>query len=74
MQMRAEKRALDKIYERRDRYAIPDWQREEVWPDEKKRLLIDSILRGWKLPKFYFLKVAPSEILQGFARVHFRSI
>ena len=58
MQMRAEKRALDKIYKRRDRYEIPDWQREVVWPDEKKRLLIDSILRGWKLPKFYFLKVS----------------
>ncbi|PYJ86443.1 MAG: hypothetical protein DME22_05285 [Verrucomicrobia bacterium] len=58
MQMRAEKRALDKIYKRRDRYEIPDWQREEVWSDEKKRLLIDSILRGWKLPKFYFLKVS----------------
>ena len=26
MQMRAEKRAIDKIYKRRDRYEIPDWQ------------------------------------------------
>lgn len=54
--MRSERRALDKIYKRRDRYDIPDWQREEVWPAEKKRRLIDSILRGWKLPKFYFQK------------------
>ncbi len=58
MQMRAEKRALDKIYKRRDRYEIPDWQRGEVWPREKKQTLIDTILREWKLPKFYFLKVA----------------
>lgn len=36
---------------------MPDFQREEVWPDNKKRLLIDSILRGWHLPKFYFRKV-----------------
>jgi uncharacterized protein with ParB-like and HNH nuclease domain len=35
MQMRAESRELDKIYKRRDRYEIPDWQREEVW--EQKR-------------------------------------
>lgn len=56
MKMRAEKRALDKIYKRRDRYEIPDWQRQEVWQQEKKRKLIDTILRGWKLPKFYFLK------------------
>ena len=28
MDMRAEKRALDKIYKRRDRYEIPDWHRK----------------------------------------------
>jgi hypothetical protein len=55
MKMTSERIALDKIYKRRDRYEIPDWQREEVWNDAKKQKLIDSILRGWKLPKFYFL-------------------
>jgi hypothetical protein len=58
MDMRSERKALDKIYKRRDRYDIPDWQREEVWPTEKKRKLIDSILRGWKLPKLYFQKTS----------------
>src|ERR1700688_2729249 len=57
MQILSKKRALDKIYKRRDRYEIPDWQREEVWSTAKKQELIDSILRNWKLPKFYFLKV-----------------
>jgi hypothetical protein len=63
MKMRTEKRALDKIYRRRDRYEIPEWQRDEVWPTAKKQLLIDTILRGWKLPKFYFAKSSdtPSE-------------
>lgn len=56
MKMRLEKRALDKIYKRRDRYEIPDWQREEVWDTKRKQALIDTILRGWKIPKFYFLK------------------
>lgn len=56
MQILSQKRALDKIYKRRDRYEIPDWQREEVWNTGKKQELIDSILRGWKLPKFYFLR------------------
>lgn len=55
MKMTSERIALDKIYKRRDRYEIPDWQREEVWNKTKKQKLIDSILRGWKLPKFYFL-------------------
>jgi hypothetical protein len=58
MKMISKKRALDKIYKRRDRYEIPDWQREEVWDTGKKQELIDSILRGWKLPKFYLLKTA----------------
>jgi hypothetical protein len=56
MKVIAKSRALDKIYKRRDRYEIPDWQREHVWDDPKKQELIDSILRGWRLPKFYFLK------------------
>jgi hypothetical protein len=54
MEVRAERRALDKIYKRRDRYEIPGWQRSKVWSTEQKRRLIDTILRGWKLPKFYF--------------------
>src|SRR5665647_2207735 len=58
MQMISEKRALDKIYKRRDRYEIPDWQRGEVWDTSKKQQLIDSILRNWKLPKFYFLRTS----------------
>jgi len=56
MKMELRSRALDKLYKRRDRIEMPDFQREEVWEDEKKRLLIDSILRGWHLPKFYFRK------------------
>jgi hypothetical protein len=55
MQMRPDKRAIDKIYKRRDRYEIPDWQRGKVWSKDKKQQLLDSILRGWKLPKFYFV-------------------
>ena len=56
MKMLSMSRALDKIYKRRDRYEIPEWQRQEVWSRSKRQNLIDSILRGWKLPKFYFLK------------------
>lgn len=61
MKMTTQKRALDKIYKRRDRYEIPDWQREEVWSKPKRQKLIDSILRGWRLPKFHFLKASDTE-------------
>jgi len=73
MKMTSERIALDKIYKRRDRYEIPDWQREEVWNKAKKQKLIDSILRGWKLPKFYFLITGDSpkeyDVLDGQQRL-----
>lgn len=61
MKMTPQRRALDKIYKRRDRYEIPDWQREKVWDTAKRQQLIDSVLRGWRLPKFYFVKSAEDE-------------
>jgi hypothetical protein len=57
MKMETRGKAIDKIYKRRDRIDMPDFQREEVWPESKKRLLIDSILKEWHLPKFYFRKL-----------------
>ena len=63
MKMTAERRAIDKVFRRRDRYDIPDWQRGEVWDRERKQRLIDSILRGWKLPKFYFVKASDDDYL-----------
>ena len=56
MRMESQKRALDKVFRRRDRYEIPEWQRDDVWSVDKKQLLIDSLLRGWKLPKFYLAR------------------
>lgn len=61
MKMSSQRRALDKIFKRRDRYEIPDWQREKVWDAHKKQQLIDTILRGWRLPKFYFVKTGDDE-------------
>jgi len=58
MRMEPGSRALDKIYKRRDRYDIPDYQREEVWSTPKKQKLIDTVLKRWKLPKFYFIIVS----------------
>lgn len=70
MKMISHKRALDKIYKRRDRYEIPEWQREEVWDVGTKQQLIDSILRGWRLPKFYFLKNGETfEVVDGQQRL-----
>lgn len=35
----------------------PQYQRGSVWNTKKKRLLIDSILRGYDIPKIYFRKI-----------------
>jgi hypothetical protein len=71
MKMVAERRAIDKIFKRRDRYDIPDWQRDKVWDATRKRRLIDSILHGWKLPKFYFVKTSDDgfEVVDGQQRL-----
>lgn len=73
MKMKSDKRELDKVFKRRDRYEIPDYQREEVWDSARKQALIDSILRGWRLPKFYFVasgsKPASYEVVDGQQRL-----
>lgn len=53
MYMQSTNYTIDQLVEERDRYVIPYFQRGEVWNDAKKRLLLDSIFRGWPLPKFY---------------------
>lgn len=72
MKMQAQSRALDKLYKRRDRYEIPDWQRTPVWNVKKQQLLIDTILRGWRLPKFYFVKIEGDqmEVVDGQQRLN----
>jgi hypothetical protein len=74
MKMALDKRAIDKIYRRRNRYEIPDWQRDkDLWDQSKKQELIDSILRAWKLPKFYFVKTSENpeefEVVDGQQRL-----
>lgn len=43
--------------EQPERYKIPGFQRYEVWDISRKQQLLDSILRGIKLPKFYAARI-----------------
>lgn len=43
----------------------PQYQRTSVWNKQKKMLLIDSILRGYDLPKFY-LRETPNDSIYKF--------
>lgn len=49
----------------------PDFQRGEIWPIQKKKKLIDSILRGWKIPPIHVVPNSKSvdEVLDGQQRL-----
>lgn len=41
--------------ENKDINLQPDFQRGEVWSENKKKKLVDSILRGWKIPPIHMI-------------------
>lgn len=49
----------------------PDFQRGEIWTIQKKKKLIDSILRGWKVPPIHVVpnKHSIDEVLDGQQRL-----
>lgn len=50
----------------------PDFQRGEIWTKQKKQKLIDSILRGWKIPPIHVIHnhdTAVDEVLDGQQRL-----
>jgi len=54
MRILKEKKPLDKLYTRRNRYDLqPDYQRDKVWTKDDKQKLLDSILNEWDIPKVY---------------------
>jgi len=55
MKRRVENWTIEKIHKARPRISFPEYQREpNLWSVEKRRLLIDSILRDIDIPKLYF--------------------
>ncbi len=59
--METRNKSLDKLYKRRARIDIPEYQRGKVWSLQKKQLFVDTILKGWKIPKLYFRLVDADE-------------
>lgn len=47
---------LDLLYKRRNQINFPVYQRGDVWFEEKKILLIESIFMGMDIPKLYLFK------------------
>lgn len=54
MKILKDKKPLDKLYSRRNRYDLqPDFQREAVWTPTLEQKLLDTILKKWDIPKVY---------------------
>lgn len=51
----------------------PDYQRPAVWSTSQKQLLMDTILKGYDIPKFYWRKIASNpdkyEVVDGQQRL-----
>jgi len=47
---------INKLYKKRDRIDLdPYFQREKVWKKPRKQYFIDTLLKGWGVPKIYLL-------------------
>ncbi|MEG4798901.1 DUF262 domain-containing protein [Microcoleus sp. LAD1_D1] len=49
----------------------PDFQRQEVWSNSKKKKLIDTVLRGWSIPPVHLVELGDGrlEVLDGQQRL-----
>ena len=55
MELKKDNWPLMTVYGIKDRVNTnPDFQRPAVWGLAQKQLLIDTILRGYDIPKFYW--------------------
>lgn len=75
MKVRVETWTIQKLIQRKNKInEQPEYQRGDVWTPYKKKLLIDSILRGIDIPKFYFRKLNSStydfEVADGQQRIN----
>lgn len=61
---------VDRI-ERGDIDLQPEFQRQEVWSTNKKKRLIDTVLRGWSIPPVHLVEISDSrlEVLDGQQRL-----
>lgn len=75
MKIRPTEPDIETIYGRVKRKSLdlqPDFQRAEVWKVQKKRLLIDTILRDWQVPPIHVIydsETCIQEVLDGQQRL-----
>jgi hypothetical protein len=56
---------LNLFLQREEIWLDPPYQRAaDIWPIEKRQLLIDSLLNGFDIPKFYFHDFYPGRVVE----------
>ena len=60
------------LHSEKDAFELdPEYQREsDIWPLEKRQLLIDSIINGYDIPKIYFHKFSKPKRVGGHSKTH----
>ena len=55
--------AIQYLYSMRDAIWLdPPYQRmSDIWPMDKRQLLVDSVINGFDIPKFYFHELVPAK-------------
>jgi hypothetical protein len=72
MKRKVEDWTVEKLHQNRALISFPEYQRQpNLWSDEKKALLIDSILRDIDIPKLYFNRTGDKgfEVVDGQQRL-----
>ncbi|RQW62377.1 DUF262 domain-containing protein [Vibrio viridaestus] len=75
MKIESYDREIDFLYYKIDKGQLdlqPDFQRAEVWKGPKKKLLVDTVLRGWHVPPIHVIFDATTgkqEVLDGQQRL-----
>ena len=55
MEFELEEFTTMQLYEKRGMLSYPEYQRDDnIWSDKNRKYLIDSMLRGFDIPKIYF--------------------
>jgi hypothetical protein len=59
------------LYKNRSQISFPIFQRELIWPEGKKRTLIDSVFKGIDIPKLYLHKTKEGwDCIDGHQRIN----
>lgn len=59
MRTHPSQKTISQLYKYRANLDLePPFQRQKVWSEKKQQYFIDTVIRGWGIPKMYFLRLS----------------